>query len=579
MFNIKLFCVSILVLLISRTINAQYTFQDAFPNLPDFDFPVDLRNSGDCTNRIFVVEKEGIIKVFENKSDVEETKIFLDITDRVFIEDIEMGLLGLTFHPNYDVNGYFYVNYTAANPRRTIVSRFKVSETNPDSADKNSEYEIINYLQPLHNHNGGWMEFGPYDGYLYISSGDGGSYTNAQRKDVLLGKILRIDVNNQDPGLNYAIPPDNPFIDSTGNFRKEIYALGLRNPWRCSFDKVSSQFWCGDVGSASREEVNIIISGENYGWYCYEGSLPFDTTNCLSPENYIFPVFEYPRSEGASVIGGYVYRGPNQPELSGKYIYADWFSRKVWSLEYDGINPPANKLLFTLPAAEYINSFGLDEANELYICAGSKIYKILPTAPIIAPTNLTAETTISTIAELNWVDNSDNEDGFTIERMENGGVFEIIASVPANITFYKDIIEEKTNYQYRVNAYNSNDESGYSNTACITVIFVSVENDFPSAPTDYILYQNYPNPFNPSTAFRFFIPEESMVKIEIINILGEEITIIINDIMQSGFYTEVWNAESSSRRISSGVYYVRMRAESLVSEKSFSKTINVVYLK
>src|SRR5690606_31202946 len=189
------------------------------------------------------VEQHGRIKVFENRPDVNSTKMFLDIQDRVDDSGFEMGLLGLAFHPDYENNGYFYVNYTAASPRRTIISRFQVSSENPDSADADSEFQLLTYNQPYSNHNGGWIDFRPEDGYLYIAAGDGGSGGDpdnyGQTITELLGKILRIDVDETDPGLNYAIPPDNPFVDSSGSVRKEIYAWGLRNPWRCSFDPVT----------------------------------------------------------------------------------------------------------------------------------------------------------------------------------------------------------------------------------------------------------------------------------------------------------------------------------------------------
>jgi hypothetical protein len=236
---------------------SQITLQNAFPDL-NFDSALFLTNSSDGTNRIFVVEQSGIIKVFPNSSNAVTSKTFLDITVSV-ASGGELGLLGLAFHPNYETNGYFYVNYTADNPLRTIISRFQVT-SNPDSANKNSEFELLTFTQPYSNHNGGWIGFGPNDGYLYIATGDGGSsgdpQNNAQRINTLLGKILRIDVDNSSP---YAIPPTNPFHDSTNvNVRKEIYAWGLRNPWRCSFDHVTGLLYAGDVGQGDWEEMILL---------------------------------------------------------------------------------------------------------------------------------------------------------------------------------------------------------------------------------------------------------------------------------------------------------------------------------
>ncbi len=270
--------------MIASNVSAQFTLENAFPNL-SFNDPLDLQNSADSTNRIFVVERAGRIKVFPNSSSVTSLKTYLDITDRVSGGG-EMGLLGLAFHPDYENNGYFYVNYTVSNPRKTRISRFQVSAANPDSADKNSEVILLTFNQPFSNHNGGWIGFGPDDGYLYIGTGDGGSggdpQNNGQSIVTFLGKILRIDIDNQDPGLEYAIPTDNPFVDSTGSVVKEIYAWGMRNPWRNSFDPVTGWLWSADVGQNCYEEVSIIENGGNYGWRIMEA---FHCFNPQQPSN------------------------------------------------------------------------------------------------------------------------------------------------------------------------------------------------------------------------------------------------------------------------------------------------------
>jgi glucose/arabinose dehydrogenase len=357
---------------------AQYNFEVAFPNLT-FSSAINLQNANDGTDRIFVVEQAGKIKVFQNQKDVTAAKIFLDITDRV-TSGGETGLLGLAFHPNYKNNGYFYVNYTAPNPLHTVISRFTISNTNPDSTDKNSEVILLTYNQPYSNHNGGSLAFGP-DGYLYIGAGDGGSggdpQNNAQNITSLLGKILRIDVDNPQQQLNYGIPQDNPFADSTNaNIKKEIFAWGLRNPWKFSFDSEAGSLWCGDVGQDAWEEVDIIQSGKDYGWRCYEGNHPYNLTDCNGI--YESPIWEYSHSLGSAIIGGYVYRGKKVPELYGKYIYGDYSSARVWSLEYDGINPTVNTQITT--ASSSISSFGVDENNELYLVSlDGKIYGFTPT--------------------------------------------------------------------------------------------------------------------------------------------------------------------------------------------------------
>ena len=368
-------CGAIIFFIASNFSFGQITLQNAFPNL-SFNSPVFLTHSDDNTNRIFVVEQAGRIKVFPNSQSASTAKEFLNITDRV-VSGGEMGLLGLAFHPDYQNNGYFYVNYIADNPLRTVISRFQVTN-NPDSADKNSEFPILDFEQPFGNHNGGWIGFGPNDVYLYIATGDGGSagdpQNNAQRVNTLLGKILRIDV---DGGTPYAIPATNPFFDSTGTVQREIYAWGLRNPWRCSFDPITGWLWAGDVGQDDWEEIDIIENGKNYGWRCYEGNHTFNTSGCNYPE-YIDPIWEYPHGSECSISGGYVYRGVNVPELTGKYIYGDYCSRKIWSLEYDGINPPTNQLLVTAPGL--LTSFGVDENSEIYITfLNGIIYRFTPT--------------------------------------------------------------------------------------------------------------------------------------------------------------------------------------------------------
>ena len=234
----KYFLSFYIFLLFNSNLFAQYEVVKAFPNL-SFDNAVDFQNSGDGSNRIFVVEQSGIIKVFQNNPETNSIKIFLDIRDRISSGG-EMGLLGLAFHPDYYLNGFFYVDYTSTNTNRhSVIARYKVSSSNPDSADKSSETILLTQEQPFSNHNGGKVAFGP-DGYLYISFGDGGSggdpYNNGQNLSTFLGKILRIDVTSVNDNSNYSIPPSNPFAGNTSGYKEEIYAYGLRNPWRYSFD-------------------------------------------------------------------------------------------------------------------------------------------------------------------------------------------------------------------------------------------------------------------------------------------------------------------------------------------------------
>lgn len=348
----------------------------AFPQL-SFTRPVDLQYAPDNSNRIFVVEQAGVITVFANDKTASTRKTFLDIREQVDDQGNEEGLLGLAFHPDYKTNGYFYVNYTASDRNRTVVSRFKVS-SDPDKADVSSENEILSFRQPYSNHNGGQVSFGP-DGFLYIAVGDGGSggdpQGNGQNRATLLGSILRIDVDRQEGGNQYGIPADNPFAKNKNGYREEIYAYGLRNPWRFSFDTENGRLWTGDVGQNAWEEIDIIEKGGNYGWNIMEGNHCFEPKNNCNRQGLKLPIHEYGRSEGISITGGYVYRGPTVKSLQGKYIYADYATRRIWALEHANLNKPVNTLL--LEADFNISSFGVDQNNELYLCGfDGRIYQI-----------------------------------------------------------------------------------------------------------------------------------------------------------------------------------------------------------
>lgn len=349
----------------------------AFPEL-SFTRPVDLQTPSDGSNRLFVVEQAGVINVFPNSAGTTSKKTFLDIRSKVDDGGNEEGLLGLAFHPEYASNGYFYVNYTATRPNRTVISRFKVSSSNPDEADPTSEVVLLTFEQPYSNHNGGQVSFGP-DGYLYIAAGDGGSggdpHGNGQKLSTLLGKILRIDVNNTSAGRQYSIPADNPFAGNKQGYREEIYAYGLRNPWRFSFDPATGTLWTGDVGQNAWEEIDIIEKGGNYGWNTMEGNHCFDPKSGCKRDGLKLPIHEYDRNEGISVTGGFVYRGPSLKALTGKYVYADYATRRIWALDASNRSRPANSLL--LEANFNISSFGVDKDQELYLCGfDGKIHKL-----------------------------------------------------------------------------------------------------------------------------------------------------------------------------------------------------------
>lgn len=344
-----------------------------------FSNPVDISHAGD--NRLFIVEQRGTIKIIEDNANVLST-FFLDIRSRVEDGASEQGLLGLAFHPNYSTNGYFYVNYTGDGDS-THISRFNVSSTDPNVADPNSEYRILTIYQPYRNHNGGELVFGP-DGYLYVGTGDGGSggdpHNISQNKDTLLGKMLRIDVDNGSP---YAIPNSNPFKGVSG-YKEEIWALGLRNPWRYSFDKSTGDLWIGDVGQNAWEEINMqpanSTGGENYGWRCYEGPDPYDTTGCQPASTYTDPVGHYVNTGflgDCSITGGYVYRGPDFASMRGRYFYGDYCSNKIWSLrDSSGIWVEAYHGVFSIGG---LSTFGEDTDGELYMAGlqSGKIFRLV----------------------------------------------------------------------------------------------------------------------------------------------------------------------------------------------------------
>ena len=360
---------------------SELDIEEAFPNL-SFPEMVYMTYADDDSNRLFVVLKPGVIMVFPNERHVSSAAWFLDIRGRVRGTGSEEGLLGLAFGPDYRVNGNFYVYYSASNPRRSVVSRFSVSATNPNLADDTSEQIILEVRQPFPNHNGGQILFGP-DGYLYIGLGDGGSGgdpdRNGQNLSTFLGTILRLDVTGAPPDGAYAVPADNPFVGRGGGTREEIWAYGLRNPWRFSFDRGTSVLWTADVGQNRFEEIDIIEPGLNYGWNIMEGFHCFfrpGRSGC-EQEGLTLPIFEYDHSEGCSVTGGYVYRASRISALQGVYVYGDFCSGKIWGLHYDGASVTAHTEI--ADTRIYISSFAEDQAGEIYIlnfdASGGKIYR------------------------------------------------------------------------------------------------------------------------------------------------------------------------------------------------------------
>ena len=324
---------------------------------------------GDDTT-VFVLEQPGRVLALRNQEAKSEPKVFMDIRDAVHDKNNEEGLLSLAFHPEYATNGRLYVYYSAKRPRRGVLSEFTVNSERT-AVDPESERVLLEVGQPWGNHNGSTVLFGP-DGMLYVSYGDGGAANDpnnaGQDLSTLLGTIVRIDVDRKDDGLEYAVPKDNPFVGVDGA-RPEIWAYGLRNVWRMSFDRGTGTLWAGDVGQNAWEEIDIITRGGNYGWKPREGLVPFKLYRGeVDPEaSFIDPVTVYPRDKGISVTGGYVQRGHAQPEMEGVYFYADYGSGRIWGLRYDGESVTEEREVFQ-KSGYFISSFGELSDGRLLVC-------------------------------------------------------------------------------------------------------------------------------------------------------------------------------------------------------------------
>lgn len=404
----------------------------------DVDDIVDIAHAGD--DRIFVVQQPGTIRIVADSGDVINTP-FLDIQDRVNDNGNEQGLLGLVFDPNYATNGYFYVYYIFGSGAGTSrLSRFKVTD-DPNVADPATETILFTWPQPYTNHNGGDLAFGP-DGYLYLGFGDGGSGGDPQghAQDLAdpLGDMIRIDVHSAEP---YGIPPTNPHVGSTGGELPEIWASGLRNPWRFGFDVLTGDLWIGDVGQELHEEVDIWPAGDNsgpnFGWRCYEGNSPYNTSGCPAQSTFVSPIAVHDHSEGwCSVIGGRVYRGTSYPRLYGRYLYTDYCQGDFWAITPDDQGGYEDERVLTGGGFGW-QALAEDVHNELYAANGGNgtLYKIEDPCPQAPPViTMTEETLTSTPAEAYfWYFNGDLIEGATdqVYTPEQSGSYLVVAQTSA----------------------------------------------------------------------------------------------------------------------------------------------------
>ncbi len=462
-----LYFFAMILLLSSTTAKAQdILIENAYPEL-SFSSPIDFQLAPGIADTVFVVERAGAIKRFRNSPQTTGTEEVFDIRSRVSTQG-EGGLLGVAFHPDYTRNGYVYVYYTASNPFRSVIARFDTDPEHRRSIDSDSEFILLEIDQPRTNHNGGQIRFGP-DGYLYIALGDGGGggdlFENGQDRTTLHGNILRIDVDDADDGLNYAIPDDNPFAQNDDGWREEIYAWGFRNPFRFSFDAETGKLWVADVGQNDREEVNIVEAGKNYGWNIMEGSICYPPSTECDTTGLELPIYEYGFSGGQSITGGFVYRGSTAPEMHGRYFYGDFVTGNLWSFYYDGQDAMDNQSIGEVGGFQ-LTCFGEDHDGELYMCL-----------------------------------------------MSQGQIFRL----------------------------NMEDVS------------TAVEPDS-ETPHAVKLKQNYPNPFNPVTIIRFKLPAESDVMLEVFNILGQRMDVLVNERMSAGAHEVALDAAG----LASGAYIYRL---------------------
>lgn len=507
--KIQIPIISLCLLAFAPSLSSQPVIQYN-PVISSLSNPVEIVSANDDSHRLFIVQKGGVIKVYN--AFYNYLGDFLSVTG--ITTQGERGLLSLAFHPVYKSNGLFFVYYTNARGDIEIAS-YQVS-SDPDIADPSSKKIIIAIPHPgAANHNGGKLAFGP-DGYLYFATGDGGGSgdrsNNAQNGNSLLGKMIRIDINNVSPPLNYSIPADNPFVNDAA-VADEIWALGLRNPWRWSFDRLTGDMWIADVGQNAREEINFARAGENkalnYGWRCYEGNRPYNTNNCQAIDQYTAPIFDYPHNNtdgGYSVTGGFVYRGAEYPALNGYYVFADYVSGNQWVIKDSSNEWLTKKLTGNLPLN--VSGFGEAQDGSLYACSLSSgiVYKLEAITSVVFQVLTFTGIVRNNIVELSWSMVEQSLKQYEVERSTDSLNFEQVGVVEAqnlatvnNYRFEDQVTTPKVFYRLRI--INNDDKWDYSNTIAVTNHHSDELFIYPSLITNQIISCFIPGAFDQLQVF------------------------------------------------------------------------------
>ena len=554
-----------------QTAAAQAEIENAFPNL-SFSAITDLQAPPDGTSRLFAVERAGVIRVFENSPTASQTTTFLDISGRVDTGG-EGGLLGLAFHPDHAQNGYIYVYYTVdSSPLRSVVARFTTSQ-DPDVADLSSEQVVLEVEQPYTNHNAGQLQFGP-DGYLYVGLGDGGSggdpEDNGQDGSTLLGSMLRLDVDLGGSGsapdcgaglnANYEVPADNPFVGENGAC-DEIYAYGLRNPYRYSFGP-DGRLWVADVGQSSWEEIDWVEAGKNYGWNVMEGAHCYEPSSGCDQSGLELPVWEYSHSEGNSITGGYVYTG-SCSYIDGQYIYGDYGNGRIWGLSYDASGAVENELIIDTGLS--LTTFGVGPQDELYFAGifDDAIHRFVCST---LPVELTAFTgrVDGTTVHLTWTTASETSNaGFEVQR-ETGGGFEPIGFVEGAGTS-----QQSQSYTFTVNdlargphrfRLKQVDYDGSASHSEIVEVNVPLGRAFEvTAP--------HPNPASTQAQFTIRVRDAQPVTATLYDAVGRRVKILYKGQVSPGRPEQITVGGST---LPSGRYLIRIEGRSFAVTRDLS---------